>query len=226
MGNVELVQGDAAFLDPQHIRVSNPKGSKVLQADRFIIATGSRSKDAPFPIEGTPTVWPAEDLLNMEQPPKRVIIVGGGAIGVEIAAIYSILGVHITLIEKENALLPNADIEISNHLKWELEKQGIDIRLNAKMERVWGSAERCHSSVRYQDGTHEEISANMVCLAAGRQGNIERLNLPQIGVQSRNGFLLINDTLETTVKGIYGMLLVSTCWPMRPPDRESFWRSS
>jgi len=205
MGNVELIQGDAAFLDPRHIRVSNPEGSKVLQADRFIIATGSRSKDAPFSIEGTPAVLPAEDLLDMEQPPKRIIIVGGGPVGVEIAAIYNTLGVHITLIEREDALLPGADIEISNYLKWELEKQGINIHLNAQIERVWGSSEHCRSSIRYQDGTHEEISADMVCLAAGRQGNMEGLNLPQLGVKSRDGFLLVNDALETTVKGIYGI---------------------
>lgn len=205
VGNVELVRGDATFLSPQHIRVSSSAGSKVLQADRFIIATGSRSKDAPFPIEGMPVVLPAEDILTMEQPPKRIIIAGGGAIGVEIAAIYNTLGVHITLIEKEDSLLSGADIEISNYLKWELEKRGIDIHLNAQIERVWGSSEHCHSSIQYQDGTHEKISAGMVCLAVGRQGNMEGLNLRQIGVRSRNGFLLVNDTLETTVKGIYGI---------------------
>lgn len=204
-GNVELVRGNASFLDSGHVRISGETEQRILEADAFIVATGSRSKAAPFPVEGNPTVIAAEEILNMERLPGRIIIVGGGAVGVEIAAIYNTFGVNVTLVERENTLLPGMDEEVVNYLRRELEKQGVKIYLSSRIEKVSGSAKRCRVLIRDENGHLEEALAEMVLLAAGRQGNTEGLDLQRTGAGIKDGFLIVNENLETAAKGIYAI---------------------
>ncbi|HUZ04757.1 MAG TPA: FAD-dependent oxidoreductase, partial [Acidobacteriaceae bacterium] len=134
--NIEMLNGMASFDDPTHIRVTNPRGSNVYEAANVLIAVGAKPASSPkVPINGR-NIVNSDQIINLTDLPKTLIVVGGGVIGVEYTCMFAALGVRVTLVEKRPKLLEFADQEIVEALSYHLRDSRVTMRLNEEVESV------------------------------------------------------------------------------------------
>jgi NAD(P) transhydrogenase len=180
---VDMLTGDASFIDSSHVRVVNSRGQADYEASVIVIATGTKPSDSPaVPINGQ-TIINSDQILAIQAIPKTLIVVGGGVIGVEYASMFAALGVRVILIEKQARLLEFADSEIVEALCYHLRDMRVTLRLNEEVESVEDTAE---GGVVANLKSKKRISADMLLYAVGRQGNVEDLNLEVAGLEADN----------------------------------------
>jgi mercuric reductase len=197
--NVKYINGFASFEDKNTLIVNGQK----IKARKILIATGARAKIPE--IDGIEKIkyLTNEEALSIKKLPKSMIIVGGRAMGLEFAEMFSHFGVKVTLLERSDRILPNWEPEVSYYLKQYLDEEGINIITNAKIDKVLGSkgAVTVYFSV---NGRKNRVKAERILLATGRTPNIEKLNLNNTGIKlNEQGFIKTNKYMETSVKGIY-----------------------
>ncbi|APQ95296.1 dihydrolipoyl dehydrogenase [Clostridium botulinum] len=202
---VKVINGTAAFEGKSSIKVTKDQGeSGNIQFDNVIISSGS----VPFipPIEGRELegVIDSTGALSLDSIPKSMVIIGGGVIGIEFANIFNSLGCKVTVIEMLPYILPPVDREISEILKEKLKKDGIDIYNNCKVTKIENNNENLNVSFE-EDNDKLNIEAQKVLIAVGRRANIGNLNLESTGVSTEKGCILVNDNMETNIKGIYAI---------------------
>ncbi len=203
---VALIEGRGRFVAPSEVLVESPDGERLLQAPKIVIATGSR----PFYPEpfhpGIPGVLGTDDILGLESVPASLIVIGGGAVGVEIASIFAGLGSKITLVEMEPRILPREDVEMVTYLTRMLKRRKLQIVTGATVRAVeTGTAVR----VELSDGG--TLSAEAVLVATGRIPNVEDIGLEEIGIDPK-GPLKVNTRMETQVPGVYAAGDVKGGW--------------
>ena len=204
--SVEHITGEASFVNAQTIEIKPNSGDpiKTVTADRVIIATGARQRDLPtLPIDHD-VVITSRNALEMSEVPNEVIIVGGGATGVEFAYVWNSYGTKVTILELMDRLVPNEDEEISHLLEKSLHSQGIEFRTGVTVEGIdvaMGSA----NVMIVDDGNTETISAEKVLVAVGVQGNSDNIGLQNTGVATDRGFISIGENMETNVSGIFAV---------------------
>src|SRR3954451_22026613 len=138
---ITLLAGAASFVDPHQIRVRQPNGESTYQAGTVIIATGTRPAESPnVPVNGR-TIVLSDQVLQMPELPKTLIVVGGGVIGVEYTCMFAALGIRVVLIEKRPRLLEFADAEIVEALCYHLRDHRVTLRLNEEVDTVTAPAE-------------------------------------------------------------------------------------
>ncbi|MEM4310999.1 MAG: dihydrolipoyl dehydrogenase [Nitrososphaerales archaeon] len=198
---VHLVYGLGRIKDNHTVKVSSKGEEKTFEGKSMVIASGS----SPFkpPIKGIDEkgVITSEEALSLEKLPNSIIIAGGGAEGCEFATIYSSLGVDVTIIEMLPNLLPNEDREIGLRLKALLERKGVKVLTNSKIQKIEGK--EGEKKVIIEDG--REIKGELVILGLGRKPNSDSLGLENLGIQTLKGRIVVNDKMETNVKGIYAI---------------------
>lgn len=205
-GNIELVRGHASFLDGRRLLIrERTGGERILETDFYIVATGAVHGEVPFPVEGDPAVAAAEEFFDMDRIPDKLVIVGGGAVGAEMAAICCSFGSKVTIVEQAPSLLPGVDVEITEYLRREMEKRGVRVLLSSRVKRVKGGPARARVQIEGADGSEMEMAADLVLLAMGRRARTEGLNLDCTGARMKDGFLEVDDGLETAAPGIYGI---------------------
>ncbi|AVP63428.1 dihydrolipoyl dehydrogenase [Clostridium botulinum] len=202
---VKVINGTATFEGKNSIKVTKDQGeSENIQFDNVIISSGS----IPFipPIEGRELegVIDSTGALSLDSIPKNMVIIGGGVIGIEFANIFNSLGCKVTVIEMLPFILPPVDREISEILKGKLKGDGIDIYNNCKVTKVEKSNENLNVSFE-ENNSKLNINTEKVLIAVGRRANISNLNLESIGVSTEKGCILVNDGMETNIKGIYAI---------------------
>jgi len=202
---VKVINGTATFEGKNSIKVTKDQGeSENIQFDNVIISSGS----IPFipPIEGRELegVIDSTGALSLDSIPKSMVIIGGGVIGIEFANIFNSLGCKVTVIEMLAFILPPVDREISEILKGKLKGDGIDIYNNCKVTKVEKSNENLNVSFE-ENNSKLNINTEKVLIAVGRRANISNLNLESIGVSTEKGCILVNDSMETNIKGIYAI---------------------
>ncbi len=205
---VNHVQGFAKFIDPHTIEVEKDGKTQRIRAKNFILAMGSSV--IRLNIEGLngsreDGVWTSDDAVTAPFVPKRMLILGGGAVGSEFSYVFQGLGSEVTLVEMMPNLLPLMDSELGAELAKVFERRGIKVKTSAslvKAERK-GKAWVCH----VQKGSDvEKIEVDVVLLGVGRKANTEGMNLEKIGVQMhRRGIQVVDDTLQTKVPHIYAI---------------------
>jgi NAD(P) transhydrogenase len=177
---VEMLTGAASFIDPTHLLVVNSRGQSELESHNIIIATGTKPASSPtVPINGR-TIINSDQILDIPQIPKTLIVVGGGVIGVEYASMFATLGVRVILVEKMPRLLSFADQEIIETLCYHLRDKRVTLRLNESVESVEETAEGVVANLE----SKKRISGDMLLYAVGRQGNVEDLNLAAAGLEA------------------------------------------
>jgi dihydrolipoamide dehydrogenase len=192
---VKIVKGFARFEAEKVLAVNGER----LSADGIVIAVGS-SPLIPPPLKKTDRIIFAEESFDrMKNPPSSICIIGGGAIGCEMAQIFSALGSKVTIVEIMEHILPFLDREIADTLRREMEKTGIKILSNKRVE----SFEENGNSVKLRLSGGEEITAELVLIAAGRKANTEELNLS--GIETERGWIRVNENFETSMSGIYAI---------------------
>lgn len=202
---VKVINGTATFEEKNSIKVTKDQGeSENIQFDNGIISSGS----IPFipPIKGRELegVIDSTGALSLDSIPKSMVIIGGGVIGIEFANIFNSLGCKVTVIEMLPFILPPVDREISEILKGKLKGDGIDIYNNCKVTKIEKSNENLNVSFE-KNNSKLNIDTEKVLIAVGRRANISSLNLESVGISREKGCILVNDSMETNIKGIYAI---------------------
>jgi NAD(P) transhydrogenase len=176
---VDLLHGVGSFLDAHRIQVENGGGRNELEAANVLIATGTKpAVNAKVPVNGR-TIIDSDQILNMTQIPKTLIVVGGGVIGVEYACMFATLGVRVTIVEKRPRLLEFADTEMVEALTYNMRDRRVTMRLNEEVESV---EELADGRVAAMLVSNKRVMGDALLYAVGRQGNVDGLNLAAAGV--------------------------------------------
>ena len=199
---VDHIQGSGKVVGVGKVEVS-PDGN-VIESKNIVISTGARPRSiAPLPIDGEKIITSRESI-TLSDLPKSIIIVGGGAIGVEFAYIYRMYGVDVTIVEMLPRLVPNEDEDISAQLERSFKRENINVMTGAG---VIGS-DTSGSGVKVtvdKDGTQEVLECDKVLVAIGVQPNVEDLGLETIGIASDRSGIIVDDRMATNVPGIYAV---------------------
>jgi NAD(P) transhydrogenase len=200
---IDIVHGNAHFIDPHQLRVEGPQGDNTLEAEKIILAVGTRPAcSAKVPINGR-TIVNSDQVLDMPNLPRTLIVVGGGVIGVEYTCMFAILGVRCTLIEKRNKLLEFADQEIVETLSYHLRDSRVTMRLGEEVESV---EELPDGTVVANLQSKKKVSGDALLYAVGRQGAIDDLNLSNAGLEADSrGRIPVDEHYQTKVDHIFAV---------------------
>jgi NAD(P) transhydrogenase len=197
---VHLFPGTATFVDAHTIRVS--PGDKLLDADVFLIATGSRPhRPSWIPFE-EPEIYDSDEILEIETIPESLIVLGSGVIASEYACIFAALGTHVIMMDGRDRLLGFLDGEVGDRFSAELERLGLWLRLGDAPVTCEVDAKTRVCTVRTEKGLTETAAA--VLAAAGRSGNTQDLGLEKLGiVPDKRGDIPVNEHFQTAIPHIY-----------------------
>ncbi|MGB6687894.1 MAG: Si-specific NAD(P)(+) transhydrogenase [Terracidiphilus sp.] len=198
---IDIIHGVAHFVDPHQLRVEGPLGDTTIEADKIILAVGTRPACSPkVPINGR-TIINSDQIMEMPNLPRTLMVVGGGVIGVEYACMFAILGVRCTLIEKRNKLLEFADQEIVETLSYHLRDSRTTMRLGEEVESV---EELPDGTVVANLQSKKKVSGDALLYAVGRQGAIDELNLTAAGLEADSrGRIPVDEEYRTKVPHIF-----------------------
>ena len=200
--NVDHIEGTGRIAGPNRVAV-DPQGD-VIEAKNIILATGSRPRAIPtLPVDGNRIISSRESIVLTDLP-SSMVIVGGGAIGVEFAYIYAMYGVQVTIVELLPRLVPNEDEDISTQLERSFRSQGMNILTGAAVSGVQSRTDGVTVSLE-QDGAAQSIEAGMVLVAVGVQPNIEELGLEAAGIAVDRSGIVVDEFLATNVPGVYAI---------------------
>lgn len=206
---VRHVEGFASFKDKNTIEVKKPDGTaETLRGKNFVLAMGSSVIYLPIPgLEGgsDKNVWTSDDAVKTTVAPTSMLILGGGAVGVEFSYVFNGLGTEVTLVEMMPTLIPNMDGDLGSELSKLLGRQGIKVRTGATLEKAEKTKAGWKCTVK--KGTETEIvEVEVVLLGVGRKANTDGMNLEKIGVRlHKRGVEVVDDTLKTHVPNIYAI---------------------
>ena len=213
--NIKLVRGKASFKDARTVTVAPsvlPSGlpdegeacEQEYTADYIIIATGSVSASLPIPGADLPGILTSREILDIEEVPQRLCVIGGGVIGLEFASVFRSFGSEVTVLEYCKDILPRFDTDLAKRLKQSLGKRGIEINTQAQVTSV--SETDGHFVVSYtRKGKEESVVADKVLMAVGRRANVASLNLADAGIEFTPRGIAVNEVMQTNVPHIYAI---------------------
>jgi dihydrolipoyl dehydrogenase len=204
-GRGRLAGGGKIDVEPSVDMDGKQIGKKTsVTAKHIIVATGARAREIPpLPVDGKKVISYREAMLQ-QKAPKRLVVVGAGAIGVEFAYFYHNMGSEVTIIEVLDRLVPIEDRDVSKELGRAFRKQGIKVMTSSQVERVDTKGAVVKVSVKTAKGT-ETIEADQVLSAIGVVGNVEDLGLEKLGVKTDRGSIVVDGFGRTNVPGIYAI---------------------
>ena len=212
--NITLVRGKASFKDAHTVAVI-PSFSSVIPsdaeeslqeytADYIIIATGSVSASLPIPGADLPGILTSREILDIEEVPQRLCVIGGGVIGLEFASIFRSFGSEVTVVEYCKDILPRFDTDLAKRLKQSLGKRGIEINTQAQVTSITENSGE-YTVTFTRKGKEETIVADKVLMAVGRKANVASLNLADAGIEFTPRGIVVNDVMQTNVPHIYAV---------------------
>ena len=200
---IEVLTGVASFTDPTHIHVVSSRGQSDYEARTVIIATGTKPASSSLVPFNNRTIINSDQILQMSEIPKTLIVVGGGVIGVEYTCMFATLGVRVTLIEKRPRLLEFADSEMVEALCYHLRDRRVTLRLNEEVESV---EEMPDNGVVANLKSKKKIAGDALLYAVGRQGNVDELSLPAAGLEADGrGRIAVDENYQTKQPHIYAV---------------------
>ena len=204
--NVEVVDGTASFVDATHLEVERPDGMReAIEAEQVFVNTGARPFVPPIPGVDGPRVHVSETLLDVRTLPERLVVIGGGYIGMEFASLYANFGSQVTVVQDGEEFLPREDAEIAAAVLASLEARGIRVVRGADVRRIDDGPDEALVTVA-ADGAEERLPADAVLVATGRRPNVAGLNLEAAGVElTGRGAGRTDEHLRTTAPNIWAM---------------------
>jgi len=197
---IELVRGFATFEDARTLRIASPDGTaRALRADRFLIATGASPAVPPIPGLTESPFWNSTEALVAEELPRRLLVLGGSMVAVELAQAFRRLGAEVTLMAR-STLLSREDQALGAGLAEALEGEGMKVMLHTAPTSVRHDASGFHL-----DTVHGVVSGDRLLLGVGRSPNTARLGLEHVGVVTRDGAILVDEHLRTNVPNVYAV---------------------
>ncbi len=203
---VEVIDGSAALAGPGRVRVVPNDGDELLlSTSHTIVATGARARSLPGIEPDGKAIWTYREAMLPETLPKRLLVVGSGAIGMEFASFFCDLGSEVTVVEIAGRILPNEDEEISAFAAKTFSAQGIRLLTGTALQSVRARGRALEATVGPPDGKEEALSVNKVILAVGIQGNVEDLGLEEAGVAVEGGHIKTHGFGATGVPGVHAI---------------------
>ena len=198
--NITLVRGKAQFKDDHTVTVDGQEYS----ADYIIIATGSVSASLPIPGADLPGILTSREILDIEEVPQRLCVIGGGVIGLEFASVFRSFGSEVTVLEYFKDILPRFDTDLSKRLKQSLGKRGIEISTQSQVTSITEDSGE-YTVTFTRKGKDETVVADKVLMAVGRKANVASLNLADAGVEFTPRGIVVNEVMQTNVPHIYAV---------------------
>ncbi len=198
---IEYIEGEAKLSGAHEVTVG---GQKKVTGRFILIATGSRPREIPGFEFDHERVLSSTDMLYLQKLPKRLIILGGGYIGMEFAHVMSSFGVEVSVVEMLDRIVPLADPEAVAVLEKEIRRRGVQIMTATKAERLTTSANGVKLEVSAGDG-RKTLEADQLLVSVGRAPNSENLGLEQVGVKTEKGFITVGDYYRTDIESIYAI---------------------
>ncbi|NJB81819.1 dihydrolipoyl dehydrogenase [Wenyingzhuangia aestuarii] len=202
---IDVIKGSGKIKAGKKVDVTDADG-KVTEydADHIIIATGARSRELPnLPQDGKKVIGYRQAMTLPEQP-KKMIVVGSGAIGVEFAHFYNSMGTEVTIVEFMPNVVPVEDEEVSKAFGNALKKAGIKVMLNSAVESVDTSGDGVVATVKTKKG-EEKLEADILLSAVGIKTNIENIGLEEVGIVVDRDKIIVNDFYQTNIPGYYAI---------------------
>ncbi|MDQ6994527.1 MAG: Si-specific NAD(P)(+) transhydrogenase, partial [Mariprofundaceae bacterium] len=199
---VALIPGEATFLDAHTLSITTPKGQQhQLQADKFILATGSRPRrpaDVPFDKQ---RVLDSTSILHMRELPQTLTVVGGGVIACEFATIYASLGVEVTIVDSHRQILTFLCADVADNLATSMQHLGIQMQMNESIQSITREGEKV-----ILECNDKRLESDCLLYALGRIPNIEDLGLQNLGIQChKRGWIEVNKHYQTNLSHIYSV---------------------
>lgn len=203
--DIEVVYGTAKLTGSTGIAVVKQDGLEFCYtADKIIIATGSMPASIPVAGSELPAVITSDDMLELSEVPKSIVVIGAGAVGIEFAAIMQAFGAQVTVVEMFSTILPSIDIDIVKRMGLILRKSGIKTIAGARVTAIETAGDSVAVKVDTGKGV-QEITAEKVLIAAGRRPVTQGLGLETAGVKYDRSGIAVNDKMETNIDGIYAI---------------------
>ena len=202
--NINHIQGRGVFKSANEIEVRQGKKKELIKSDKIIIATGARPKIFPNMEPDGKRVITSKEAMILKELPKKIIIVGAGAIGAEFAYFFNEYGTQVHLIEMKNNILPVEDEEISKEVEKSFKKSGISIYKKTRVTKI----EKLKTKLKVHaesSGKSHVINADIVLNAVGVTGNIEDIGLEKLGISTTKGSIEINEFNQTSIENIYAI---------------------
>jgi len=202
---IEVIDGFGKVKPGKKVDVTDKDGKVTeISADHIIIATGARSRELPnLPQDGKKVIG-YRQAMTLPVQPKKMIVVGSGAIGVEFAHFYNSMGTEVTIVEFMPNIVPVEDEDVSKQFERSLKKAGINIMTNSSVEKVDTSGEGVKATVKTAKG-EEILEADILLSAVGIKSNIENIGLEEVGIATDRDKILVNDFYETNIPGYYAI---------------------
>ena len=202
---IDVIMGTGKVLSGKQIEVTDKDGKiDTYSGKHIIIATGARSRQLPNLVQDGKQIIGYRDAMVLPKMPKKMVIVGSGAIGVEFAYFYNAMGVDVTIVEYLPNIVPVEDIDVSKQLEKIFKKKGINIMTNSSVENVEKSSKSCKVSVKTSKG-EEMIECDIVLSAVGIQPNIENIGLEETGIVVDAGKIVVDEYYQTNLPGYYAI---------------------
>ena len=203
---VQIVRGYGRFVDPHHISVTDEDGSETLvRFENAIIAAGSQPVKLPFIPHDDPRVMDSTDALELEEIPGKMLVIGGGIIGLEMAQVYDALGADISIVELADTIIPGADKDLTRPLLKILKKRYQDIFLGAKVTNVEAKDDGLHVTFEGKN-TPETAVYDRILVAVGRAPNGKKVDADKAGVAvDERGFIAADERMRTNVEHIHAI---------------------
>jgi probable pyridine nucleotide-disulfide oxidoreductase len=205
--SLDFILGTGRFLGPQEVEVVQNDGvGRHLTSKRIFIDTGTRPAIPDLPGLSDVPFLTSDTIQGLDAVPSRLLVLGAGYIGLEFAQLMHRFGSKVTILERGAQILSHEDVEIAEALANCLQREGIELQLNAEIERIYKSSEgQVGVTFRTPKGREEWIGSHLL-IALGRTPVTKNLGLPAAGVETTaNGFIKVNDRLETNVSGIWAI---------------------
>lgn len=200
---VDVVTGHARFQDANTLRVEG-EGARTVEAEHVIVASGSRARLLPGMASDGERVLTSRHAVVLPHVPRRMLIMGAGAVGMEFAFVLAAYGAEVTVVEMLDRVLPLEDEEAGELVQRRFEKSGIQLHLGTRVEDVRVGDEAVRLTVS-RDGVEATLEGDQVLVAVGRVPNTEELALDAAGVETERGFIKVDRELRTNVSHVYAI---------------------
>lgn len=201
---IDVLEGHGKIMPGKKVSVTQGNKTEEYEAKNIIIATGARSRELPsLPQDGKKVIG-YRKAMTLEKQPKKLIVVGSGAIGIEFAYFYNAMGTEVTIVEYLDRIVPVEDEEVSKQLERSFKKSGIKILTNAEVTGVDTKGKGVKATVKTTKG-EEVLDADVVLSAVGIKTNIENIGLEEVGIAVDRDKILVNDFYQTNLPGYYSI---------------------
>ncbi|MEM7296863.1 MAG: dihydrolipoyl dehydrogenase [Bacteroidota bacterium] len=202
---IDHIAGHGTLKKGKKVEVKAADGKvTTYDANHIILATGGRSRELPsLPIDGKKIIGYREAMV-LDKQPKKMVVVGSGAIGVEFAYFYKALGTEVTIVEFMDRVVPVEDEEVSKQLERTFKKSGMKVMTSSEVTKVDTKGAGCKVTIKTKKG-EEQVDCDVVLSAVGVATNLENLGLEDVGVKTDKGKVLVDDFYKTNVDGVYAI---------------------